>query len=117
MSKLNARGHEILDDTPVAMPVGFNRPPTLADQIRAMVKGELSRQASEQGLETFEDADDFDVDDDMDPSSPWELNFDQESTPRVQFSLKKSSMQEQKPAKPSDDSAGKKEVVEPPKKE
>lgn len=84
MAVLNERGHELLDATPVARAVEFRRPPTLQEQIRALVRGELSRQAQEQGQESFEEADDFDVDDDSyDPRSPWELNFDQELEPRV----------------------------------
>lgn len=64
MSLLNERGHEVPDDTPVAMPVGFRKPESLQDQIRRLVRNELSARAMDQGLETFEEADDFDVEDD-----------------------------------------------------
>lgn len=44
------------------------------------VRRELSNQAAADGQETFEEADDFDVDDEpADPTTPWELNFDQEA--------------------------------------
>lgn len=76
--KYNARGHELPDRTPVAIPVRLTRPPTMAEQVRELVRGELSRQAAASGLETWEEADDFDIGDDFDPSSPYELNFDQE---------------------------------------
>lgn len=79
--KYNERGHEILDPTPVEMPVRFHRPPTLQEQIKAFVQRELSTVAEAQGVETFEDADDFDVPDDpIDPTTPWELNYEQESS-------------------------------------
>lgn len=80
-SRLDERGHEILDDTPVAIPVRLTRPPTLTEQMRQVIRGELSRAAAAEGYETFEEADDFDVDDDFDPQSPWEMNFDQERSP------------------------------------
>lgn len=78
MAKFDERGREILDDKPAALPVGFQRPPSLQDQIRSLVRNELSRRASDQGFETFEESDDFEVGDDFDPKSPWELRADQE---------------------------------------
>lgn len=61
--KYNERGEELPDDTPVEMPLKFKRPPTLQEQIKSMVRRELSDVASQQGFESFEEADDFDVDD------------------------------------------------------
>lgn len=79
MAKLDDRGREILDDTPVAIPVKFKRPETLAEQIRRVIREEASRAAQHAGYETFEEADDFDVeDDDYNPRSPHELSLDQE---------------------------------------
>lgn len=78
--KFNERGHEILDPTPVEMPMQWKRPPTLQEQIKAFVRRELSEQAAAAGAETFEEADDFDIEDDpLDPQSEWEMNYDQES--------------------------------------
>ena len=81
MGKILPDGSEWFDpdEPPVAVPVRFSRPANLTEQIRAVIRGELSRQAGNQGHESFEEADDFDVDDDYDPRSPWELNFDQEA--------------------------------------
>lgn len=89
LMKFNERGHEILDPTPVEMPMQWKRPPTLQEQIKAFVRRELSEQAAAAGAETFEEADDFDIEDDpLDPLSEWELNYDQEnadhSSPREQ---------------------------------
>ncbi|UDN67571.1 hypothetical protein [robinz microvirus RP_48] len=74
---LDAKGHEIPDPQPLEIPARFKRPETLAEQIRRVTKGALSLQAAEQGFETFEEAEDFEIDDDsFDPSSPYEEIFD-----------------------------------------
>lgn len=77
--QFDERGREIPDPTPISRPVGFRPPPTLQDQIRAYVRNELSAQAASQGHETFEEADDFDVGEDYEPTSKWELSDDQEN--------------------------------------
>lgn len=74
---LTPDGAEIPDSTPLAPPVGYERQPSLAEQIRAMIVGEkLRAEVEAAGAETFEEADDFDVGDDYDPTSPYEANFD-----------------------------------------
>ena len=73
---LSPGGFEVPDPTPVAPPVGYVRHVPLAEQIRNMVRSEALRQAAEQaGAETFEEADDFDVED-FDPRSPYEEVFE-----------------------------------------
>lgn len=62
--KFDAQGRELPDPTPVELPLGFKRPESLNDQIRRMIRGEMSAQASAAGNETFEEANDFDVDED-----------------------------------------------------
>lgn len=76
--KFNERGEELMDSRPLDIPIGFKRPETLAETIQRMVRNEASRVAAANDMETFEEADDFDVGDDYDPSSPWELEFDPE---------------------------------------
>ncbi len=75
---LDDNGHEIPDPNPVALPLGFKRPETLAEQIQRMVRTQVSDAALAGGAETFEDADDFDTgdDDDDEPGTPYELEFD-----------------------------------------
>lgn len=74
---LDEHGHERPDPTPVAPPVGHNRQPSLAEQIRSMVVSErLKQEAAAAGAETFEEADDFEVGDDYDPTSPYEEVFE-----------------------------------------
>lgn len=74
---LDQDGREVLDTTPVAPPVGYRRQPSMVENIRAMIRSEKLRQeAAEAGYETFEEADDFDVGDDYDPTSPYEGDFE-----------------------------------------
>lgn len=66
-------GVEKLDHTPVAVPVDSG-PPTLREQVRELVRHELSRAAAQGGWETFEESDDFDIPDDEDlPLTPYEM--------------------------------------------
>ncbi len=69
---LNAKGEEVPDKTPACIPIGYKNPPTLAEKIKSMVKNELRIYAVHQGQETFEEADDFNIGDDVDPTSPYE---------------------------------------------
>lgn len=73
MARLDKDGNEILDPTPVALPVRFQRPPSLVDDVRRLVAQEMSRVAMDQDFDSFEDADDFDIDDDDQPRSRHEL--------------------------------------------
>ncbi|WMC01491.1 hypothetical protein [Microvirus D_HF4_329] len=75
---LDEQGREIPDAQPVAVPAGFKRPETLQEQIQRLIRSDkLAQMASDQGMETFEESEDFDIDDDMfDPSSPYEEVFD-----------------------------------------
>lgn len=75
---LDEKGREIPNPNPLEIPAGFKRPDTLAEQVRRLVKSSLlAEQAQDQGFETFEESEDFEIDDDMfDPSSPYEEVFD-----------------------------------------
>jgi len=84
------RPKEVCDPTPVAVPLGFKRPPTLQEQMKQYIRSvfkDMSPQAAQQ--EVF-----VDPDDDM-PPSPYEEVTDEhgsfipaevlaESTPRRQ---------------------------------
>lgn len=70
---LSPNGREALDPTPVAIPVGFKRPPSLEEQIKRLVADrDIQRSLSEAGVETFEEANDFDIPDD--PPDPRALD-------------------------------------------
>lgn len=74
-------GREVLDPTPVEVPLHFRRPPTLQEQIKQFVRGEFSRQAADDGFDTFEEADDFEIDEDPDPISKYRVVEAQEERP------------------------------------
>lgn len=70
------RSVSLPDPTPMAPPLGYRPQPSLRDQIREMILSERLRvEAEAAGAETFEEADDFEVED-FDPHSPYEVNFD-----------------------------------------
>lgn len=73
MAKYDAQGREIPDQTPVEIPPHLARVVTRHEQMKAYIRAELSRLAAEEGEETFEEADDFDVDEDPDPLSAYEI--------------------------------------------
>lgn len=66
---------EVLDPTPVAIPLKYTRMSRHNETIRQMIRSELSRVAEDAGHETFEEADDFEIDD-LDPTSPYEQEFE-----------------------------------------
>lgn len=75
---LDGRGREILDSTPMAPPVGYKPPQHMTDIIRQTIRSErLAAEARAAEMETFEEADDFDIlDDPVDPNTPFEEMFD-----------------------------------------
>lgn len=76
---LDKFGRELPDPTPVAPPVGYIKQEPLHVQIARMVRSQmLADEAKAAGAETFEEADDFDVDDDPELSirSTYENDFD-----------------------------------------
>jgi len=71
--------HEYLDQTPVEWPLGVSLPESIEQKIARMVRTGVSQYAQEHGAESFEEADDFDVDDpERMPESVHELDDDQE---------------------------------------
>lgn len=72
MSKFD---YEPVDNTPVEIPTRLRLPQSRTDQIRAYIRAELSRQASDQSFESFEEADDIEPDDEEGlPYTPYELS-------------------------------------------
>lgn len=77
ISDIDERGAEVLDDTPIAPPIGYTKTKSMMEIVRDMVISEkLAQDAANAGYETFEESEDFDVDDDFDPSTPYENDFD-----------------------------------------
>lgn len=74
---LDANGAEIPDPVPLAPPVNYQKPFDMFAHIQQLVAGEHLRLAAIQaGDETFEEADDFEIGDDFDPTTPYEEHFD-----------------------------------------
>lgn len=72
---LNDKGQEVVDSTPLEIPLGMKRPPTMQEQIQRILAGERAqRYMQEHDLETPEEADDFDIDDDPEPVSQYEFH-------------------------------------------
>lgn len=71
-------GVEKPDPTPVQIPIEMRKPESMDDRIRRIIQHSLSVRARQVGLESFEEADDFDIEDefDLDPTSPWEENLE-----------------------------------------
>lgn len=69
---------ELPDPTPMAPPIGYKAEPTLSDMIRSMVRREqFNLEVSRAGFETFDEAEDFDIEDDpVDPLTPYERVFE-----------------------------------------
>lgn len=74
-------GTERLDPIPVAPPLGYTREPSMFDHMRSLIRSEMLKNALNADVETFEEADDFDVGDDYDPRSPYEVEFDDIGVP------------------------------------
>lgn len=79
LSLLSPKGQEIPDSQPAAPSVKATRARSIRENMLEIIRSERFRTAMEEaGEETFEEADDFDVDDDYDPSSPYEEFFEGE---------------------------------------
>lgn len=98
--KFDDRGRELPDDTPIAVPLHWKRPPTLREMIQQHIRTEMSLTAGAEGMETFEEADDFEVDEDPDPLSQYELREMAEERPKPPPEAPKEKPAE--PAKPAD---------------
>lgn len=111
-ASLTDRGHEILDETPVQLPVNFRRPEPLHVRIQRMILEEIAK--NHEGFESFKDAEDFDVEEDgeiEDMSSPYEQDFD-----HISESLKQEVAAEQA-AKAAESAPEEQKSAETPKEE
>ncbi len=52
-----------MDNTPVDMPIGMERPPSMRELVQEYVEGALSQRAQDEQMGTFEEEDDFEADD------------------------------------------------------
>lgn len=71
----NPDGFEYPDPTPVEMPTRLKLPQRQVDRVRDIIRRELSAAAEAQGFESFDEADDFELEGE-DPISPYEIFMD-----------------------------------------
>lgn len=85
-TRLDKLRREIPDPTPMAPPIGYKKQPSMQELIRDMIKNErIASELAAQGIETFEEADDFDIPDDpVDPSTPYEADFEGDALQALQ---------------------------------
>jgi len=74
------QNREVLDKTPVEMPLGYEKPESLESMIARMIRT-TSVQAAKAGFETAEEADDFDDDDEGELKSEYQFTDMQEENP------------------------------------
>lgn len=102
MAKYNDKNEEIPDNTPVELPIGYKKPESLQDMIARMIN--VHSQIQERaGNETFEEADDFDVDEEESPVSAYELTQMQDEFIQYQESprcLQKNTPRHPRPMRP-----------------
>lgn len=75
--KFDSAGLELVDGRPMEPPLGYEPSVSLHEQIAMAVRNHAVQEAIKAaGGETFEEAEDFDVGDDFDPTSPYEAYFE-----------------------------------------
>jgi len=79
--KDNYRGNPV-DPTPMELHVE-DKPPSLRDEMREYIREILSTQALDDGQESLEESMDFDIPDEFDPTSPYELTEMQPEYPNI----------------------------------
>lgn len=72
---LDSEGREHPDPRRVEIPTRLKLPQRQVDRVRAIIRQEMSRRAVDEGKESFEEADDFEIDD-LEPFSPYEEVFE-----------------------------------------
>lgn len=121
---IDEHGNFVVDSTPMAPPIGYKKQPSMVEMVREMIRSErLKAEAEAAGHESFEDSEDFDIEDDPELlRTPFENDFD----PPLQELLRagqeevqkkardKTSQRVQKTGKASDEAE---EPAEPPQKE
>lgn len=77
---LDEEGREVGNPTPLVHHTGINRPLTLQEQIQRLIKHNLAQQAYVQGMETFDEANDFDAEESTNMDSKYTI-MDEEPPP------------------------------------
>lgn len=91
---------EIPDPTPIELPIGMKRPETLQETMARMLRQHFLIQKQNEGFETPDQADDFDIDDEHDgvPWSPWEERADDQANAIALLKAETNSADQAEPA-------------------
>lgn len=76
-STILENGAELNDPTPMVMDANLERPPTLREQIQRVIKSDLAIQAQYQGYESFEEANDFEIGEEDEIGTQYEIMPDE----------------------------------------
>lgn len=81
---------QIPDPVPMEPPLGFVKQPSMVDYVRGLVRSEQLRLTAQlAGYESFEEAEDFSVEDELEPGSAYEMEEDFEPVAVLRDKLKK----------------------------
>lgn len=83
---LDCFGRELPNPTPLQPAVGHKKHKTIAETVREAIR-QASLEAAQHGYDSEEDANDFDIDEDDDPHSPWENDFDMDPALEAMLAL------------------------------
>lgn len=118
---LNPDGTVMADPVPMAPPIGYKKHPSMVEIVRDMVRSErLAQEVAASGSETFEESEDFDIDDEYLLHSQWENDFDPPLSEILKagqeaIAAREAQSEDPAPPQPSDSpKAAKKKAVEPP---
>lgn len=111
MAEYNEKGQEVPDQRPIELPIGYNQPETLQQMIARMVRIH-SVVAMKKEMESFEEADDFETEEEEFKSSH-QMTDMQEEYPPYKPSILKTDQREKKeepkpPVEPADNAEAKK---------
>lgn len=71
--RLDKNGKELPDSKPMVVPIDLRKPETIQQQVARLVTLKMIQTQSNVGKESFDDANDFNIDDDpVEPNTPWE---------------------------------------------
>lgn len=82
-------GRELLNPLPMAPPIGYVEEPSVMELIQRQVQAHMALLRGELEIDTEEEKDDFDVMDDIDPFSVYEIDYMKEDFPGAPPGVKK----------------------------
>lgn len=115
LGRLAASSRETLDTTPLELPEGHMRPPTLKEELQKFIRQTVSAHYAEQGAGDFDEEDDFEEDDpDKDILTPYQAVVMLESESMETLDGEQQDTPQAEEAPQEDESAGGPESTEQP---